>query len=263
MSWCSASALRSFHHRLLHRLGSIGILVTSFLAGWLLGDSITLGIVFAASWFLFPWLEILTRVRRLRLPIERTLEPQSPPPRSAFPLFEELSDEIEAQNFVHVADTGWDWQEHRQFYRVFYQKNRRTQAAICLIEQSGFAFYYVSLRSRDAGGKVYMTWNYPFSYGLKLSPQCRLNPAAEEANFPGLEKRHLDFLAAEKVDVDSLVDQNEQEIQEDIQSDMRSQIVHNLDLGLLKRDGENHFRYSLRGMIFLWFQVLRDMVRLS
>ena len=73
-----SAALRSFQNPMLFRLGTLGIVATSFLAGWLLGGSLVLGVVLAASWLLLPWLEILTKVRRLRLPIDRRLEPRTP-----------------------------------------------------------------------------------------------------------------------------------------------------------------------------------------
>ncbi|MFZ4683623.1 MAG: hypothetical protein ACOYMS_14035, partial [Terrimicrobiaceae bacterium] len=82
-----SAACRSFQHRLLFRLGTFGIVITSFLAGWLLGGSVWLGGALAASWLFLPWLEILTRVRRLRLPLERTLLPRTPPTRQSFPGF--------------------------------------------------------------------------------------------------------------------------------------------------------------------------------
>ena len=86
--------LRSFQTPVLFRLGTFGLVATSFLAGWLLGESVALGVVFASTWFLLPWLEILTRVRRMRLPLHRSLEKCPPPPASHFPGFGELSDEL-------------------------------------------------------------------------------------------------------------------------------------------------------------------------
>ena len=48
-----------------------------------------------------------------------------------------------------------------------------------------------------------------------------------------------------------------------MQSEMRDQLLHNIHLGVLERDGEKFIRYTRRGMFFLWFQFLRDLVRLS
>src|ERR1700689_3781840 len=79
-------ALRSFHHVLLQKLGALGIFATSFLAGYLVRNkSITLGLFCASTWLLLPWLEILTRIRNLRLPLEKNLAHQTPPSSEVFP----------------------------------------------------------------------------------------------------------------------------------------------------------------------------------
>jgi hypothetical protein len=90
-----SAALRTVQIPLVFRIGTLGLVFTSFLAGWLLGGSVVLGVVFASTWFLLPWLEILTRVRKLRLPLHRALEKSPPPPSSRFPGFGELSEELE------------------------------------------------------------------------------------------------------------------------------------------------------------------------
>ena len=76
-------AFRSIQSQIAFRIGTLGLVLTSFLAGWLLGGSVLLGVVFASTWFLLPWLEILTRVRRLRLPLHRPLEKSPPPDRKS------------------------------------------------------------------------------------------------------------------------------------------------------------------------------------
>lgn len=256
-------ALRSSRQALIHRLGTLSIFLTSFLAGWLFTDNVYIGIALACCWLLLPWLEILTRVRTLRLPMERKLTPRTPPSRNIFPGFAEITDEIEAGKFEHLFDSGWEWDDHRQFFRVFYQEEEKLQASICLVEQSDLAFYYIILSGRDAKGSVWMTWNYPFSYGLKLLPKLRINRINGDLSFADMLESHRHFLQSHGISSDMLVPQTAEQIQNDIQSDLREQISHNIKIGLLKRDGENLIRYSVRGMFYLWFQFLRDLVRLS
>lgn len=256
-------ALRSFPMPLLQRMGTIGIFVTSFLAGWLIGGELWIGGLFAASWLLLPWLEILTNVRRLRLPIERSLQHRTPPARSIFPGFSELTGEVEGQGFEYVEDTGWNHDDHIHFFRLFYDEGKRTQAAICLVEQGDLAFYYISLTSRNAKGEVFMTWNYPFSYGLQVPPKLHLNRVQGEVPFSELWERHEAYLGLQNLTVGELAEQPAAAFSDNLQSDMRDQIFHNLDRGLLVKDGEKLIRYTVRGMFFLWFQFLRDLVRLS
>jgi len=258
-----SAAFRSFQHRLLFRLGTFGIGATSFLAGWLLGGNIWLGATLAASWLFLPWLEILTRVRRLRLPLERSLQPRTPPNRESFPEFSALTEEIEARGFEYLEDIGWQHEDNRQFYRVLNAEQGKTQACICLAEQQDFAFYYVTLTSRTADGNVFMTWNYPFSYGLKLPPHLKVNRFPDQGPFSKILADHENFLQTRGVNSATLLVQSPQEIVRTMQDEMRAQLVHNIGLGLLERDGEKFIRYTRRGMFFLWFQFLRDLVRLS
>lgn len=258
-----SAALRSFRHPALFRLGTLGIVFTSFLAGWLLGGSVALGTALAASWLFLPWLEILTRVRRMRIPIERRLGPRTPPSRNTFPGFQEMTEEIENLGFEHLEDIGWDYEENRHFYRVFHDPRCRTQASICLSEQSEMAFYYLTITSRTADGHVLVTWNYPFSYGLKLQPHLLTNRFPSQGPFAEMHASHERFIRAHKVDSTALLDPSPEETIRTMQNEMRAQIAHNIALGLLARDGEHLIRYTMRGMFYLWFQFLRDLVRLS
>jgi hypothetical protein len=258
-----SAALRSFQQPLLFRLGTLGIVFTSFLAGWLLADSVILGTALAASWLFLPWLEILTRVRRMRIPIERRLEPRTPPSRSSFPGFQEMTEEIENHGFEHLEDIGWDYEDNRHFYRVFHDPHCRTQASICLSEQNEMAFYYLTITSRTVDGRVLMTWNYPFSYGLKLQPHLSTNRFPGQGPFSAMYAAHERFVRSHKVDAAALLDPSPEETIRTMQNEMRAQIAHNIALGLLARDGDHLIRYTLRGMFYLWFQFLRDLVRLS
>ena len=258
-----SASFRTFRHPLLFLAGTFGMVATSFLAGWLLGGSPVLGAIFASTWFLLPWLEILTRVRRLRLPIDRRLESCPPPGRSTFPNFAELSGDLESAGFEFCDDAGWKHEQIRQFYRFYYREKTRTLAAICLIEQDALVFYYVALTSRAADGRVFMTWNYPFSYGLHLPPKISLNRAGGELSIAGMTESHATHLKRSAVRAEDLCLQAAEGIRADVQNEMREQVEHNLACGILKRDGGDMIRYSARGMVFLWFQFLRDFVRIS
>lgn len=255
-----SAGLRSFRHPVLFRLGTLGFVLTSFLAGWVFGGNVWTGMCFAATWFLLPWLEILTRVRAMRLPAERRLEPAAPPTRSAFPAFSELSDEMEAGGFEYVEDAGWSHEETRQHYRLFQSSDRKTAGAICLVEQPVFSFYYIALRSRTVDGRLLITWNYPFSLGLRQMPGTILRRAAGEKSVEELILQHRASLDSEGVGL-CLVDQ--ETLRAEIESDLRDQVTHNIACGILRREGTSSIRYTGRGLVFLWLQFLRDFVRFS
>ena len=50
--------------------------------------------------------------------------------------------------------------------------------------------------------------------------------------------------------------------EEEIENEMRTQIDYNLEHGIIAPTGDGHFRYSVRGLLFLWKQFAKDMIRL-
>ncbi len=257
-------SLRSFPSIVLRKLGALGILATSFLIGWLLSDgNWAVGVFCASTWLLLPWLEILTRVRRLTLPLEKNLRHKAPPHSGTFPALDEITGEIEGEGFEHIDDAGWDWQDYAQFFRLFYKPADRSQSAICLIDQHAVAFYYLSISSRAKDGTIWTTWNYPFSYSLKLVPQWRVNRLRGDQTFLQMYESHRHFLNMHRVLREDLAELDPATIQQDIQKDLRAQIIHNIAAGILKQNATGEIRYSWRGMFFIWMQFLRDLVRLS
>src|SRR5436190_24371039 len=99
-----AVALRSFQSSFSQKAGVVAILVVSYLLVYFITDSHVLGAIAAAAWFFLPWVEILTRIRTLRLPKEKQLRPKSPPSSDTFPTLNEITREIENEGFVHVND---------------------------------------------------------------------------------------------------------------------------------------------------------------
>ena len=150
-------ALRSFNHRVLRKLGALGILAATFLAFYLPTDSVLAGVCGLMLWFMLPWVELLTRVRHVRLPVRRPLEQQPPPGHSRFPALTELTEEVEGAGFEYVADTGWDWDGMNQFYRLFQHEGEKAEAAISLSEQDGVGWVSLSVTSRLDDGRTIRT----------------------------------------------------------------------------------------------------------
>ena len=256
-------ALRSYAHPVLHKLGSFCILGTSFLIGWRFTGYWEVGALCAGSWLLLPWLEILTRVRRLRLPTQKPLKHRPPPSHEAFPALDILTTELEEEGFTHADDAGWDWEDHRQFFRLFYKEDERLQASVCLIDQDDMAFYYLTLSSRGKDGVTWTTWNYPFSYSMKLAPQLRMNRLRGDQTVFDMLGSHRQFLTREGVNLEALGESIPEELHAEMQRELQAQIAHNVSAGLLLPSDEGKVRYSWRGLLFIWVQFLRDFVSLS
>src|SRR5438552_15378519 len=255
-------ALRSYQTSFAQKTGAVGILVTTYLAAYFISGNWVIGLVAALTWFFLPWLEILTRVRVLRLPKEKALRPKSPPSTDVFPTLEEITREIQNEGFAHINDAGWDWEDYRQFFRLFYKEEDRAQATICLIEQNDLSFYYLRISSRARDGIIWTTWNYPLSYGLKLTPRFKINRQRPDQSFWQLYQSHREFLRNHSVEITSLDPLDEERMQTDIENDLRDQIAHNVRAGVLKPAADDEVKYSWCGMIYLWCQFLLDLMRL-
>jgi hypothetical protein len=257
-----AMAFRSFDNPICQRLCILCILGVSFLLGYLPTGNCLVGLGVAALWIFLPWLEILTKVRALRMPVAREFEYKSPPGRDLFPNLDDLTDEIEQEGFELVNDLGYDWNEQRQFIRLFHRSVDQTQAAVCLVDQGNIAFYYVTLMTRPRDGEVFMTWNYPFSYSLKFLPQTHIQRVRPTASFNSMCGTHQDLLSENHISADSIPKLDPPKIQLLLQQDLTAQISHNVRAGLLARVDDQSVRYTWRGMLFLWFRFLWDIVRL-
>src|SRR3954468_919549 len=255
-------ALRSFQSSFAQKAGALGILVASFLLVYFVTGSLLLGLAGAVSWLFLPWIEILTRIRALRLPREKQLRRKTAPSPDVFPTLEDITHEIEAAGFQHMNDAGWDWEDYRQFFRLFYREEDRAQATICLNEQHDLSFYYLRISSRAKDGIIWTTWNYPLSYGLKLTPQFRINRQRPDQSFWQLYQSHKEYLRNNQVQTDVIDSLDEDRIQAEIENDLRDQIAHNIKKGVLKPTPEGEVKYSWRGMVYLWCQFLLDLVRL-
>ena len=255
-------AFRSFHHPVMQRLGIICLLVTSFLIGYLASGNWLAGLAVASIWLFLPWLEILTRIRTLRMPAARELHHKNPPGRDLFPRLDELTDEIQEEGFELVNDLGCDWDAQQQFLRLFHRGKDQTQAALCLIDQGEIAFYYVSLMTRSQDGQIFTTWNYPFSYALKFLPQTHIQRVRPTLQFNAMCAAHETMLLKQSISNDLVLKLDPRQIQELLQQDLSAQITHNVNAGLLERVDSQQVRYTWRGMFYLWFTFLLDFVRL-
>jgi hypothetical protein len=258
-----ATALRSVRAAPVRKLGALVLLAASFLALYLPTRSALAGMGGVAAWALLPWVELLTRIRRLRLPAENRLAPRRSPDPSLFPNAEESGAGMEEAGFEHVSDCGWDWAGVRQFIRLHWNPEERAVAAVYLCEQGDVAFAFVVITSEDESGTVWRTTNYPFSPTLLHPPGSRWNHVSCcRKCFHRILADHRSFLARNGVTTASLRVPDPDELERGIERDTRTQMEHNLRLGIIRLDGEGRLRYSKRGLVFLWGQFLKDMVRL-
>ena len=256
-----AFACRTFESRWVAKLGWISLLVATYLGGYYLSGRHAVGAGAVGLWFILPWVEIVSRVRKLRFPLRNSIVSRFPPSRDVFPDLGELTSEVEARGFVEEENSGWKWEETEHFMRLFYHPELRMQAAVTLAQQEEFAVSYVSVTSRCKDGRSWTTSNYPFSFTMKFSPDHKVNRYVAAESFEDLMERHREFLTASGVTLDDLVELDTENLSHYLTEDMAHQIQHNVTVGVLEPAGEDGiFRYSWRGCVFLWVQVVKDMI---
>jgi hypothetical protein len=257
-----AVALRSARGACVRKLGALAFLAASFCVFYFLSGSLLIGSLGVLLWLFLPWIELLTRIRRMRLPVDNRLTHRPVPNPSFFPNATEAAMAMEEAGFEHVSDCGWEWDGMHQFFRLFWNPEERAVAAVCLCEQSDVAFAFISITSHDCEGRVWRTTNFPFAPTLRYAPGVKWNHVPCGRNcFHQILRDHQSYLNRAKVSAERLRIPDPDKIEESIEQEMRQQLEHNQLTGIIRFTGDGHFQYSYRGLFFLWGQFIKDMVR--
>ena len=102
-----AMALRSSRTNLSRKLGALVFLGASFCFFYFISGNVFLGLAGACLWFFLPWIELLTHVRRLRMPLNNRLRHRDLPNPSFFPNAIEAATGMEEAGFEHFLVTDY------------------------------------------------------------------------------------------------------------------------------------------------------------
>ena len=260
------AALRSCRTRIFRKLGALTYLAASGLAFYYLSDSLIIAAFGVLIWFFIPLLELFTRVRHLRLPLNNKLHQCYPPNEDQFPNADASIAALDEEGFEYIGHAGWEWAGASQCYQFFWHPEERCVAAVCFCKQSKITFSFVTITSRDAQGQLWRTTNYPFSQPLKESPNVWQNhlPCSCAPIVSMLASHHY-FISLHGAMLEDLIIPDPDQVEQEVENDMRRQIEHNINQGIIKlaEDNDQHFKYSFRGLMFLWKQLIKDMIRLA
>jgi len=258
-----AAAFRSCRKNWARKLGALFILVASFLAFYFFMNSIWAGCAGVLIWFFLPWIELLTRVRKLRLPMSNRLQNREALEDDFFPNASKALAGMSDADFEHVGDAAWNWAGMEQHYRLHWNPEERAVATVCLCEQDNVAFAYIAITSRTENGRLFRTTNFPFSQTLKNPSGFACNHVPCERNsFHHMLQDHQQYLAKHKVQLEHLSLPDPERLEGDIEEEMKKLMDYNLENGIIKSTENGYCRYSKRGLFFLWKQFVKDMIRL-
>jgi len=249
-------AMRSCQKKLLRKLGLLVYFLASGFLLYFLTDNIWIGLGGLSLWFLLPWVELLTRVRNMRLPLENKLSHRFPPNEDHFPNADRM--------IAALEDAGWDWAGASQSYQFFWHPEERCVAAVCFCQQEKITFSFVTITSRDMNGCMWRSTNYPFAPTLKEIPQVWQNQlGCGVQSMAAMLANHHYFIGLHGAEHDDLSIPCPESVEEAVEQDMRKQIEYNLQQGLIELTDDGHFKYSFKGLFFVWKQFVKDMIRLS
>lgn len=77
-----------------------------------------------------------------------------------------------------------------------------------------------------------------------------------------LEVEHEAFLERQKIADDEVLELDTEQLSKLMEEEMVLQIDHNIERGLIEVAGEGEFRYSWRGCLYLWVQLVKEMVKI-
>jgi uncharacterized membrane protein YagU involved in acid resistance len=256
--------LRSTKSKWLRKLGVLIYITSTGLVGFFVFDSIVLGIISSLAWFLLPWIELIFSVRKTYFPIENKLRRQSLPCADYFPEASGIKDNLESKGYKHITDCGWRWATSHEHYSFFWNEQDRHLVAICHRIQSCVTFCYVSVSSTTQDGRIWRSTNFPFSTSLPHSPSTSFNHITHgNISCPDFVLySHELFLYEAGIGKEDLVEKDIDCVEQMFEQEMKKQIDHNLNSGLIQLTGDGHFRYSIKGLFYLWKQILKDMFRL-
>ena len=256
-------ALRSCQTIFLRKTGALVMLISAGLSAYFLTDNLWAGIAALFIWFFLPWVELLTKIRKMRIPLENKLHARGPTNIEIFPSAEQHLITLEKAGYEHIHACGWDLGGMEKTYQLFWNAETKCVAAICLCEQSNVTYAYLTLTSRDLAKGVWRTTNFPFSPILKSIPSVNWNKISctRECAINLINSHHL-YLSKQGFIDDDLCTPDPDHIGEEIEHELQNQINYNIDKGIISRTDDGHARYTIRGLFFLWKQFICDMIRL-
>lgn len=199
----------------------------------------------------------------MRLPISNRLKECEAPEDEFFPNAARALEAMSDADFEHVGDAAWNWGGMKQYVRLHWNPEERAVATVSLCERDNVAFAFISITSRTDDGRMYRTTNFPFSPTLKKVPGFDCNHVPCERNcFHQMLIDHQRYLGKLKVSAEELAFPDPELLEGEIEKEMQEQIEYNLQEGIIKSAGDGYFRYSKRGLFFLWGQSVKDMIRL-
>ncbi len=241
----------------IRRLGVWLVLATIGMTVWFLTDRWYLVLMALTAWFVIPVSQAALMSRRLQFSLKRTLMP-GPLDAEEFPEIHPISNELRELGFVRESDEWLRPSPLDQGFRIFHHSEQPHAAALAVVKQGAISLSYLIYATTDCRGQVWITWDYPLAYGLKIPPHFQVYRCLEAEDVAGLFEQHRNFIEINEVEVLS----EPGDAKAVFEQLFKETMLYNLDQGLLHpmKESEEQIGYSWRGTLYISWQVFIELV---
>lgn len=257
-------AMAFFQHDTVwsRRMGLWLIFVTMGVGLWFATNSVVIVVLGFFTWFAIPIGQAMWMSRRLPIPRHRSLN-QEPMNIEDFPELPSLSRAIRDMGFQGDADYWLKPSPMDQGFRVFVKDDHVTYASVAVIRQGGVSLSYIIYMTPLSNGEVWLTWDYPLAYFLKMPPHLKIYRCLEAHSVEELYEMHEAFLEVNEVKPEEPTSEARENASRVLEEMFSQTLEYNLKAGLLHTDADNDERvqYSWRGTFYISWQVFLEMVK--
>lgn len=245
----------------IRRCGIWVLFATLGVALWLSTENIWVAVIGLAAWFVVPVAQAVYMSRKLSFPVRRHLKPGLLN-TSDFPEVQDISNDLRDLEFKMEEDYWLDPSPIEQGYRLFSHSSEPIYGSVAIVKPGSIHLTYVIFATPGPEGSVWLTWDYPLAYGLKMPPNFKVYRCLEAETVEELLEQHREFLALNEIDASATGTVSPAQAAPFFEQLFGTTINYNVHVGLLKplpRNSEE-MGYSWRGTAFISWQVLRELV---
>jgi len=245
----------------LRRCGIWVLFATLGVALWLCTENGWVVFAGLSAWFLVPVAQAVYMSRKLSFPARRHLK-EGDLSQTEFPEVQDITRDLRDLDFTLKEDYWLDPSPIEQGYRLFSHASEPIYGSIAIVKPGTMHLTYVIFATPGSDGSVWLTWDYPLAYGLKMPPHFKVYRCLEAETVEELLEQHREFLKVNDVDAASAGPVSPAQAAPFFEQLFGSTISYNVHMGLLKptKRGADEMGYSWRGTAFISWQVLRELV---
>ncbi len=255
--------LRSSKSRLAKKLAAFLFILSMSILGYIVFSHICGAFFMGGIWFLFPCITIYTKRAKalysLRLN-EISILPSEK--ETFFPNTLNYQLQLDLLEFEPLNNKSWQWLDSHQHHRFYWNPEVNTVASICLCELENIVFTYIVFHSEFSDETVIRTTNYPFVSPLKHQPKSvHKHVACEEVSLENILAAHKRLVNRASKKTHKISIPNPETVHKNWAEFLEKKIQYNLDIGLIKPVGKQ-FKFTKKGLFYLWVQSVIDLIRL-